>query len=60
MKCGHLHGLASQHKRLGVALLAVLERPRCNSAMRLHKALAQGPMLVRHDVDWLKSHQARS
>jgi hypothetical protein len=44
----------------GVVLRAVLDRPRCGSAMRLHNAIVQGPMPVRHDVDWLKVPPARS
>ena len=52
--------LGSGRKWLGVVLRAVLDRPRCGSAMRLDNDIVQGPMLVRHDVDWLKSDQARS
>ncbi len=37
-----VHGLASQHKRLGVVLRAVLDRPVWGSAMRMCTAMLQG------------------
>lgn len=60
MRWGCVQGLASWHKRLGVAPRAVLGRPGWGSAIRMRNAIVRGPMPVRHDVDWLKTTQARS
>lgn len=60
MRCGHVHGLASQRKRLGVALRAVLDRPVWGSAMRMCTAMLQDATPVCHDVDEPKITQARS
>ena len=46
MKWGCLHGLASQHKRLGVALGTVLYRPGWGGVIRMRNAMLQATMPV--------------
>ena len=53
MKWGHVHGLTSQHPRLGVRLRAVLHRPGWGGAIRMHNLMLQATMPVGFDVEWL-------
>ncbi len=48
-----MHGLTSQHPRLGVRLRAVLHRPGWGGAIRMHNVMLQATMPVDFDVEWL-------
>ena len=52
MRGGYVHRLTSRHKRAGVALRAVLDKPGWDSTNRMRNAMLQGSVPVRHDVDW--------